>query len=67
MTTKRNRRKQTVSFEERLEEAASAAREAALSLPQGPERDVMLAKARQAETARHINDWLMSPGQSAQK
>ena len=60
MTKKRNRRKQTVSFDERLRQAAEAAREAALRL-EGPKRDVMLQKARQAETALRINGWLASP------
>ena len=60
MTKKRNRRKQTVSFDERLRQAARIAREAAVRL-EGPQRDVMLQKARQAETAARINAWLASP------
>jgi hypothetical protein len=62
MTVKRNRRKQTVSFDERLQRAAEAAREAAVKLPRGPEREMMLQKASQAETAARINAWLTSPG-----
>jgi len=38
MTVKRNRRKQTVSFSERLRLAAREARQSAQNLPQGPER-----------------------------
>jgi hypothetical protein len=62
MTVKRNRRKHTVSFSERLQMAASDARQAAQKLPQGTERDVLLKKAKQAETAVRINGWLTSSG-----
>jgi hypothetical protein len=62
MTVKRNRRKHTVSFSERLQIAAGDARQAALKLPQGTEREVLLNKARQAETAVRINGWLTLPG-----
>jgi len=67
MIVKRNRRRQTVSFAERLERAAQQAREAAEQLPSGPQRDVMLRKAGQAETAARINAWLTSPGLQAPK
>jgi hypothetical protein len=59
---KRNRRKQTVPFDERLQRAAREARQAAQLLPQGPQRDMLLKKAGQAETAVRINGWLTSPG-----
>jgi hypothetical protein len=62
MTIKRNRRKQTVSFDERLQRVARDAREAAQRLPRGQEREMLLRKARQAETAADINGWLTSPG-----
>jgi hypothetical protein len=62
MIVRRNRRKQTVSFDERLQRAAKEARQAAQSLPQGAEREDLLKKARQAEAARRINGWLMSRG-----
>lgn len=61
MTIKRNRRKQTLSFDQRLREAATTAREAARQLPEGLERQLLLRKARQAETAADINALLMSP------
>jgi hypothetical protein len=61
MTKTRNRRKQTLSFSERLQRAATAAREAAARLPIGPERDGLLKKAMQAETAAHINELLSAP------
>jgi hypothetical protein len=31
-------------------------------LPHGPLRDVAIRKARQAETASHMDEWLSSPG-----
>jgi hypothetical protein len=62
MTVKRNRRKHTVSFSERLQIAARDAHRAAQDLPQGAARDVLLKKARQAETAMRINGWLTTPG-----
>jgi hypothetical protein len=61
MAMRRNRRKQTVSFDERLRQAATEAREAARRLPAGQERDELLKKARQAEVAANINEWLTSP------
>lgn len=30
--------------------------------PYGPERDALVKKIRQLDTASHINDWLRSPG-----
>ena len=30
--------------------------------PVGPERDALIKKIRQIETASHINEWLSSPG-----
>ena len=60
---RRNRRKQTVPFDERLQRAANDARQAAQRLPQGPQRDLLLKKAGQAETAVRINGWLTSTAQ----
>jgi hypothetical protein len=62
MVIRRSRRKQLAPFGERLQEAADEAREAAGKLPEGPERDMLLRRASQAETAAHINEWLTSPG-----
>jgi hypothetical protein len=61
MIVKRSRRKQTVSFDERLRRVAQEAREAARRLPQGHQRDMLLKKADQAETAVRINGWLAAP------
>ena len=30
--------------------------------PDGPERDALVRKIRQLDTASHMNDWLRSPG-----
>ena len=60
--TKRRRFKQTVALEERLGQEAQRLREEAKRLPHGPEREILLRKARQAETGSHISDWLRSPG-----
>ena len=63
LVVKRTRRKQTISFGDRLKMAAKEARQAAQQLPHGREREDLLRKARQAEAAIHINGWLTSPGQ----
>jgi len=67
MSAKRNRRKNTVPFDERLQKAASDARQAAEHLPQGEQRDALLKKARQAEIAAHLNQWLTSTGEPSQR
>jgi hypothetical protein len=53
----------TATFEERLAEEAQKFREAAKQQPPGSmARELLLRRARQAETASHINEWLTSPG-----
>jgi hypothetical protein len=59
---KRRRFKQNVSLQDRLNEFAKNAREQADALPPGPEREALIKKARQAETAQHLEDWANSPG-----
>lgn len=54
----RRRFKQTTSLRDRLASFAKEAREKASQLPLGPERDDLLKKARQADTASHLEDWL---------
>jgi hypothetical protein len=54
--------KQTQSLEERLSEEAKRLRAEAKLLPPGAVREEMIRKARQAETASHMNEWLTSPG-----
>jgi hypothetical protein len=60
MTMRRSRCKQTLSFEQRLRQAATTAREAARRLPAGQEREALMRKANQAETAVTINELLSS-------
>ena len=60
--TKRRRFKQTVVLEERLGQEAQRLRDEAKRLPHGPEREILLRKARQAETGSHLSEWLRSPG-----
>lgn len=61
----RRRIKHTATFEERLAEEAKRFRKAAEQLPPGTERELLIRRARQAETASHMNDWLRSPGLKA--
>jgi len=50
------------SSRDRLLREAQRDRELAKILPPGPERDALIKKASQAETAAHIDEWLSSPG-----
>jgi hypothetical protein len=60
---KRRRIKHKATFEERLAEEARRFKEEAEQQPPGSmARDLLLRRARQAETAAHISDWLSSPG-----
>jgi hypothetical protein len=61
----RRRFKQTKSLEERLAEEATELRRVAEMLPPGPTRERVLRRARQDETAIHMQDWLRSPGLKA--
>jgi hypothetical protein len=63
----RRRTKQTQSLEERLAEEAKRLREQAKTLPPCSKREELIRKARQAETASHMTDWLTSPGLQAPK
>jgi hypothetical protein len=58
----RRRFKQDLSLHERTAAWANEIREQAATLPPGPERDALLNKARQADTASHVEDWANSPG-----
>jgi hypothetical protein len=58
----RRRFTQTKSLKERLFEEAQNLRDGANLLPYGSIRDAALRKARQTETAAHMDDWLNSPG-----
>ena len=55
------------SSERKWHEQAEAFRREAEKLPYGRERDELLRKARQLETASRINEWVSSPGPSSPK
>ena len=59
---KRRRFRQTKSLQDRLAAWAEEVRQQAAKLPPGPERDALLKKLRQADTASHLDDWANSPG-----
>ena len=56
------RLKKAESLEARLSEHAKRLRAEAKLLPPGAQREEMIRKARQAEIASHMNEWLTSPG-----
>jgi len=57
-----------LTFEERLAEEAKKFKEAAEREPRGStSRELLLRRARQAETAAHLSDWLRSPGLASPK
>jgi hypothetical protein len=58
----RNRFTQTIALGDRLDDEAERLRQKARTVPVGKERDSLLRRARQLETASHINQWLSSPG-----
>jgi hypothetical protein len=65
MTTikRRQRVKHDKTFEERCVEEAERFRKAAEEQPEGSmARELLLKRARQAETASHMSEWLRSPG-----
>jgi len=51
-----------LSFPDRLTQDAERLRAEAEKLPPGIERHELERKARQAETAAHLDEWLKSPG-----
>jgi hypothetical protein len=59
---RRRRLKQIQSLRERLMSFAKEARTRADALPPGPVKDDLLRKARQADTASHLDEWVNSPG-----
>jgi hypothetical protein len=62
---KRRRFTQTAPLEERLEEQAKRLRQEARGTPPGIERDKLIRRARQAETAAQINQWVSTKGLNA--
>ncbi len=60
MIMRRRRYKQTVPFKDRLAAFAKDLREEAAALPAGQQRDELLKRARRANTAAHLDDWVNS-------
>ena len=50
------------TLEQRLAQEALRIQEQVKSLPHGNERELLVRKARQLETASHVNEWILSPG-----
>jgi hypothetical protein len=59
---KRRRFNQRISLKDRLAAWAKEVREQADKLRPGPDRDMLLKKARQAETASDLNEWVNATG-----
>jgi hypothetical protein len=63
MAQRRKRNKRKITFEELLAGEATKFREAAAKQPAGSTAsELLLRRARKAETASHINNWLSSRG-----
>jgi hypothetical protein len=58
----RRRFRDVLSFPDGSTEEAERLRAEAEKLPPGPQRHDIERKARRAETAAHIDEWLKSPG-----
>ena len=54
--------KQFASLDQRLSQEAERLRKEAKGTPPGIEREKLIRRARQAETAVHLQEWLTSPG-----
>jgi hypothetical protein len=50
-----------ITIEEKWHQESEASKIEAIELPHGKERDALVRKARQVETASQINQWLSSP------
>jgi hypothetical protein len=51
-----------LSFDQRLMQEALRIQEQVESMPPGKNRELLVRKARQLQTALHVNEWLSSPG-----
>lgn len=67
MITKRQRFKQFISLQDRLEMFSAKLKSEAAKLAPSPRREDLLKRARIADTAAHINAWANSPGLHAPK
>jgi hypothetical protein len=54
--------KQDITLQDRIVAWVKEVRAQAAELPPGPDRDELLKKIRQAETAMHLDAWANSPG-----
>jgi hypothetical protein len=59
---KRRHFTQSAPLDQRLTEEAQRLRKEAQGTPPGIERERLIRRARQAETASRMNEWLTSPG-----
>jgi hypothetical protein len=50
------------TFDLRLAKEALSVNEQIKSLPHGKDRELLVRRARQLETASHVNEWLSSSG-----
>jgi hypothetical protein len=50
-----------ITIEEKWRQQSEAAKSEAQKLPHGKQRDAIIKRARQLETASQINQWLSSP------
>ena len=55
------------TLQDRISEWANDVRQQAAAMPPGRDRDELLKKLRQAETAMHLKDWAESPGLQSPK
>jgi hypothetical protein len=62
MIKRRRRFKQAASFKDRVAAFADSLREKAAKMAPGVERDDLLKRAHQADTALHLVDWANSSG-----
>jgi hypothetical protein len=56
------RRSVSRAFEENIAAEKAKLEAQVAKLKPGPQREVLLRKIRQLDTASHINEWLSSPG-----
>jgi hypothetical protein len=59
---KRRQVKHALRFSDRLKMEAQRLRQEAENKPRGPERNELMTKVRQLETALRIANWVSSPG-----
>ena len=63
----RRRIQQIDTLKDRLVQQAENLRKQATGMPAGIRRDELVAKARQAERAARVDEWLSSPGIQPQR